>query len=66
MLQLLKPNGFIMIDNVLWGGSVVEDPSTFDEDTKTLRAISDLIKVDDRVTHCMIPIGDGLSIVRKK
>eukprot|EP00345_Euplotes_harpa_P005782 CAMPEP_0168327086 /NCGR_PEP_ID=MMETSP0213-20121227/5693_1 /TAXON_ID=151035 /ORGANISM="Euplotes harpa, Strain FSP1.4" /LENGTH=177 /DNA_ID=CAMNT_0008329933 /DNA_START=153 /DNA_END=686 /DNA_ORIENTATION=+ len=66
ILKLLKPNGFIMIDNVLWRGSVIKDPSTFDEDTKVLREISELVKSDNRVTHCMIPIGDGLSIVRKK
>ena len=65
LLKLLKPNGFIMIDNVFWGGSVIEDPKYFDEDTKILRAISELVREDERVTHWMIPIGDGLSIVRK-
>ena len=55
-MKLLKPNGFIIVDNVLWGGLVVGDPSTFDEETKTLRAIGELIRGDKRVTHWMIPI----------
>ena len=65
LIKLLRPNGFIIIDNVLWGGSVIDDPSTQDESTKALRKISEIIREDDRVTHVMLPIADGVSIVRK-
>uniref|UniRef100_A0A7S3KC42 SAM-dependent methyltransferase n=1 Tax=Euplotes crassus TaxID=5936 RepID=A0A7S3KC42_EUPCR len=66
LITLLKPNGFIIVDNVLWGGSVVEDPSTFDEDTAALRKLSDIVREDERVEHVMLPIADGVTIIRKK
>ena len=65
IITLLKPNGFLIIDNVLWDGFVVSDPEK-DESTKALRKISETARQDDRVTHCMLPIADGVSIVRKK
>ena len=66
LVKLLKPNGFIMFDNVLWSGKVVDDPSTHSPMTAALRKVVEVIKEDDRVENVMIPIGDGLSIVRKK
>ena len=55
-----------MIDNVLWRGSVIEESDTLDEETKTLKELNRIIREDDRVSHCMLPISDGVSIVRKK
>ena len=66
LIKLLKPNGFIMLDNVLWSGKVVEDPSTHSSMTAALRKISEIVRDDDRVEHVMLPIADGLTIVRKK
>lgn len=64
LLTLLRPNGVIGIDNVLWSGAVV-DPSDTDEDTVALRALNEKIARDDRVEIAMIPIGDGLTLARK-
>ena len=63
-LTLLRPGGLILIDNVLWSGSVC-DPQVQDEDTQAIRALNALIQEDKRVELSMLPIGDGLSIVRK-
>jgi len=64
-LQLLKPGGLIMIDNVLWGGSVI-DPEKTDEDTEAIRATNHFVYQDERVDISMIPIGDGLTLARKR
>ncbi len=61
----LRPNGLILIDNVLWGGSVIDAKNQTD-DTKAIRALNDLIAHDQRVDAVMIPVSDGLTIVRKK
>jgi predicted O-methyltransferase YrrM len=65
LLTLLKPNGYIMIDNILWSGKVVEDPADFSDSTRALKDLADKIKGDIRVEHCMLPMADGISIVRK-
>ena len=65
VLQLLKPNGLLLIDNVLWSGKVAE-PEASDPDTNALRELNQMIHNDDRVEACLIPIGDGVTIVRKK
>jgi caffeoyl-CoA O-methyltransferase len=64
-LQLLRPGGLIAIDNVLWGGAVV-DPEKRDEDTLAIRALNEKLKGDDRVSLSLLPIGDGLTLARKR
>lgn len=64
-LQLLRHNGLIAIDNVLWGGDVVNADSP-DSDTAALRALNEKIGRDTRVDATLLPIGDGLTIVRKR
>lgn len=64
-LQLLRPGGLIVIDNVLWHGRVV-DPAAADRDTAALRALNSKIGRDERVDISMLPIGDGVSLVRKR
>jgi caffeoyl-CoA O-methyltransferase len=64
-LQLLRPNGLVTIDNVLWSGDVVHADTT-DEDTLALRALNEKIGRDERVDASLLPIGDGLMVVRKK
>lgn len=63
-LTLLRPGGLIMIDNVLWGGSVI-DESDQSEDTVAIRALNTKVGKDDRVTCVILPVGDGLTLARK-
>jgi caffeoyl-CoA O-methyltransferase len=64
-LKRTRPGGLLLIDNVLWGGSVI-DRKDQSEDTRTIRALNDLIAHDQRVDAVMIPVSDGLTIARKK
>ena len=64
-LKLLRTGGVMLIDNVLWSGSVA-DPSVKDEDTSALRALNAKIMADTRVDLVMVPICDGLTMARKK
>ena len=63
-LELLRPGGLVLIDNVLWGGAVA-DESDQSEDTVALRALNSKLKGDLRIELCMLPIGDGLTLARK-
>jgi caffeoyl-CoA O-methyltransferase len=60
-LKLVRPGGVIAIDNVLWGGDVI-DPNNQKENTAAIRSLNKQIYEDDRVSACMIPIGDGLTL----
>jgi caffeoyl-CoA O-methyltransferase len=64
-LRLVRPGGLIAIDNVLWGGDVAK-PEQNDEDTQAIRAINEKIRNDERVTLALAPIGDGLTLARKR
>jgi caffeoyl-CoA O-methyltransferase len=64
-LVLVRRGGLIAIDNVLWHSRVI-DPSTNDADTIAIRAINDKLHADDRVTLSLLPIGDGLTLARKR
>jgi caffeoyl-CoA O-methyltransferase len=64
VLPLLSPRGFICIDNVLWSLRVL-DPSDNDASTVSMRALNDFIAQDSRVECVMVPIRDGVTIVRK-
>ena len=64
-IQLVKKNGLIIIDNVLWHGEVADD-SKQDKYTNIIRNFNQFIKKDNRVEKNIIPIGDGLTICVKK
>ena len=64
-LTLLRAGGLIAIDNVLWQGRVA-DPAVEDEDTLAIRALNHKLSGDERVSRCMVPIGDGLTLARKR
>ena len=64
-LKRTRAGGLILIDNVLWGGSVL-DQKDQTEDTKAIRALNDFIAGDQRVEAVMIPVSDGLTIALKK
>ena len=65
VLKLLRPGGVVAIDNVLWGGSVLDDADQ-SVDTKAIRAFNKKLKGDKRVSLSLVPIGDGLTLARKK
>lgn len=64
-LRLIKPGGMIAVDNVLWGGSVADDNDQ-QADTLAIRDLNQQLYQDDRVDISLIPIGDGLTLARKK
>ena len=63
-LALIKKNGFILIDNVLWHGDVA-DPNKNDRLTRIIREFNSFIKKDDRIEKTILPLGDGVTICRK-
>jgi caffeoyl-CoA O-methyltransferase len=65
ILKRMRPNGLILIDNVLWSGAIV-DQTKQDADTQALRKLNDFIAKDTRVEAVMLGIADGLTVVRKK
>ncbi len=64
-LQLVRPNGLIVIDNTLWSGKVA-DPNDQEPDTVAIRQFNHLLKDDERVDISLLPIGDGLTLARKR
>ena len=62
-LRLIRTGGLIAIDNTLWGGNVAQPAE--DDDTRALQALNDKLHRDARVDMAMLPIGDGLTLVRK-
>ena len=65
LLQLVRPGGMIAVDNVLWSGQVADD-SFQDEDTTSIRAFNDYLLQDGRVSICLLPMADGISLALKK
>ena len=62
-LRLVRAGGLIAIDNVLWSGRVA-DASVDDESTNAIRALNEKLATDARVDVAMVPIGDGLTLLR--
>lgn len=65
ILKRLRPNGLIVIDNVLWSGEVLNQRNQ-SADTRAIRALNDFLPSDSRVDVVMLPIADGITICRKK
>jgi len=65
LLARTRPGGLILVDNVLWGGSVV-DPAARNDDVIAIRAFNDQVAADDRIDCVMLAISDGVSILRKR
>ncbi len=61
----IRPGGVILVDNTLYGGGVV-DPDSADVNVAAIRAFNDHAVADDRVVLVLLPIGDGLTLARKK
>ena len=64
-LRLIRPNGLVAIDNVLWSGAVL-DSKKRDADTAALRALNLKIRDDARVDSALLTVGDGLMLARKR
>ncbi len=64
-LRLVRPGGLIVVDNVLWNGDVV-DPAKNDANVTAIRALNRKIKDDRRVAASLLPVADGLMIVRRR
>ena len=64
-LKLMRPGGVIAVDNTLWSGHVA-DPAVQDADTAALRAFNAALRADSRVDLCLLPIADGLTLLRKR
>ena len=65
LLARLRPNGVILVDNTLWHGGVIDD-SLQDDNTKAIRAFNDQVAADDRVDAVLLPVSDGLTLLRKR
>jgi caffeoyl-CoA O-methyltransferase len=66
LLPRLRPNGLILVDNVLWGGRVVGELASDDTNGAAIRAFNDMVASDERVDSVMLPLSDGLTILRKR
>jgi predicted O-methyltransferase YrrM len=64
-LQLVRRGGLIVIDNTLWSGDVA-DPSKNEPDTVALRALNDALHHDERIDLALLPVGDGVTLARKR
>lgn len=62
----VRPGGLIIADNVLWSGKVVQDPEKMDADTKTIHQFNETVSNDRRVEVLLLPVRDGLMMMRKK
>jgi predicted O-methyltransferase YrrM len=65
LLVLMRPGGLIAVDNTLWSGRVA-DPIDMDADTAALRVFNDHVHGDERVDLSLIPVADGLTLLRKR
>ncbi len=65
ILPRLRPGGVILVDNVLWSGTVI-DPDVHDDNVTAVRAFNDHVRHDDRVDTAMLAIGDGLTFITRR
>jgi caffeoyl-CoA O-methyltransferase len=65
ILCRLRPGGLILVDNVLWAGRVA-DPTADDADTLAIRRFNEAVAGDERVEVVMLPVADGLTLLRKR
>jgi caffeoyl-CoA O-methyltransferase len=62
----VKPGGYIIADNVLWSGKVLEEYETLDRETKIIMDYNRMVHEDSRVQEVLLPIRDGLMVARKR
>ena len=65
VFDMVRPGGLILADNVLWDGKVCQDPLPQDKQTLGIARFNDLVRDDPRVESVILPLRDGLNIIRK-
>lgn len=65
VLPLVRPGGWILADNTLWDGHIIEEAYDKDKQTLALRAFNDRVAQDDTLEKVILPLRDGLTIIRK-
>ena len=65
LLRLVRPGGLIVFDNTLWGGRVLDEDSD-DEDTRAIQALNAKLSSDERITLCLVPLADGVTLARRR
>lgn len=66
VFDMVRPGGLILADNVLWDGKVCQDPLPQDKQTLGIARFNDLVRDDRRVESVILPLRDGLNVIRKK
>lgn len=66
VFDMVRTGGYILADNVLWDGKVCLDPLPGDRQTREIARFNDMVRVDPRVESVILPVRDGLNIIRKK
>ena len=66
VLRLLRPGGYIIADNTLWDGHVTDPAYNHDHQTQGIRQFNDYVAADNRVEQVIVPLRDGLTLIRKK
>ncbi|HMA66059.1 MAG TPA: hypothetical protein VKO63_12700, partial [Chitinispirillaceae bacterium] len=66
VLPVLKPGGFILVDNVLWSGKVLPGNQDNDKETVCIREFNNFIRNDDRVEKLLLPFRDGIYLLFKR
>lgn len=66
VFEKVRPGGFIIADNVLWSGKVVQTEKKTDKDTQAILDFNRFVQEDDRVENVLFPVRDGLMVIRKK
>lgn len=66
IIDRLKPGGFILADNVLWGGKVLKKSAVNEAYTRGIVRFNEMVSEDPRVENIILPVRDGISLIRKK
>lgn len=66
VMQVLRPGGFMVVDNTLWDGHVIDPAYNSDHQTAGIEEFNDYVARDSRVEKVIIPLRDGLTLIRKK
>jgi predicted O-methyltransferase YrrM len=65
LVRLVRPGGLIVFDNTLWGGDVLDEDAD-DEDTRAIQALNLKLADDERITLCLLPVADGVTLARRR
>ena len=66
VFDLVRPGGLILADNVIWDGKVCQDPLPQDKQTLSIVKFNDMVSADPRVESVILPLRDGINVIRKK